>query len=156
MRGVLECHVIRRDDDVAHERQVGMALGRAVDSGDHRHFDAEHRVDHLPRIDENFVHTSGRQFSAVEKRGIRIEPRPAEFGTGAGQDDDAVLAVGADIRKSAHEFNLRIQIPLQRTAVGMQTHLQYAAPPLHLDEAITAAVLIELRHSCLHTRIRTI
>ncbi len=57
------------------------------------------------------------------------------------------VAVGADVGERAHEFDLRVEIPLQRAAVGMQRHLQDAAAPLHFDEAVAAAVVVELRHS---------
>ena len=86
------------------------------------------------------------QDQANAPRRVRIEPRPAELVAGAGEDHDAVLAIRADLGKRAHELDLRVEIPLQRPVVGVQHHLQNTAAPLHLDETIARAVVIELRH----------
>jgi hypothetical protein len=42
MAGILEGRVLGRNDDVAHQRQLGMTHGRPVDDADHRDLDIQH------------------------------------------------------------------------------------------------------------------
>ncbi len=146
MRRVLERHVVGRDDDVAHQREVGVAHRGAVHRGYDRHLDIEQRVHEALRVPEHVVDAFRRQLRAMEELRIGIEPRAAELGSGASEYDDAVLAIRTDFRERPREFGLGLQPPAQRTAIRVHGHLQYAVAPLQLEKPVALRVLVEPCH----------
>src|SRR5262245_35573699 len=98
------------------------------------------------RVPEDVVDARGRQLRTVEELRLGIEPRTAELVAGAGQDDDPVLAIRADLGERPRQLGLRLESPPEGAAVGVRRHLQYAVAPLQLEEPVALRVLVESCH----------
>ena len=120
MRRILELRGVGGEHDVAQQRDLGMAPGRAVDRADHRHLDFEQPHQQMPAFPMDPVDAVRRR-AGREGRGAGGGARPGELGAGAGQDHDPVVAVGADIVKRLGQLAMRPETPAQRL------RLRYAA-----------------------------
>src|ERR1043166_4503256 len=122
-----------------------MAPGRTVDRADHRHLDFEEPHQEVATLPMDAVDAlpagPGR-----EGRGARSGARTGEFGPGAGEDHDAVVAVGADIVEGLWQFAMRPETPAQRPAIGMQRHQEDAVAPLEAHALVFVGVIVELAH----------
>jgi hypothetical protein len=145
MAGILEGRVLGRNDDVAHQRQLGMTHGRPVDDADHRDLDIQHPCHDPFRVPVGPVEQVGgdvARYLAVE-RPPRLGLRPAEGVAGSGKYDDPGLAIGADLGKGIDQLRLHGRPPFDRTAVGMDRHLQDPIAALQLHGFVFVGVAIE-------------
>src|SRR5207253_4174086 len=81
-----------------------------------------------------------------ERGRSRGGPRARELLAGAGQDDDAVLTVGADVVEGLGQFAVRQEAPSQRLAFGVQSHLKNAVAALHSSRFVLGGIFLERAH----------
>ena len=143
---ILELRRVRREHDVAQQRDLGMAPGRAVDRADHRHLDFEQPHQQMPALPMDAVDAVGRR-AGRKRRGAGGGARPGELGAGAGQDHHPVVAVGADIVKRLGQLPMRPEPPAQRIPLGVQRHLQNALAPLETGALILVCVILQPAHA---------
>src|SRR5205814_3113816 len=80
-------------------------------------------------------------------RGAWGGARPRKLWPGAGQDDNAVVAVAPDIVERLGQFAMRPKAPAQRSAIGMQRHQEDTVAPLEADALVFVGVVLELAHA---------
>jgi len=88
-----------------------------------------------------------RSIRSIEGRaGKEDVPGPGELLAGPGQDDDAVLTVGADVVEGLGQLAVRQKAPTQRLAVGMQSYLKNTVAALHSRRLVLVGVFLERTH----------
>src|SRR5262245_8686668 len=119
------CRVLERsglggNDDVAHQTEFGMALCGPVDDADHGYLDIEepsHQTLGIPMHPIEPQRGYGRAPFLINGD-LRVDPGPDEVITRAGENDDPVAPVGADLGESLCQLALCDEIPLQRAAIA--------------------------------------
>src|ERR1700738_3178478 len=122
-----------------------MAPGRAVDRADDRHLDVQQIHQQMPAFPMDAIDPLDRR-TGRERRCLWSGPWSRELLAGAGQDDDAVLTVGADVVKGLGQLAVRQKAPTQRLAVGMQGHLENAVAAHHSCRFVLVGVVLEGTH----------
>ena len=105
----------------AEQDVFGMQPHRAVHRGDQRHLDIEDvHEDFFALAIDLVVALRGEEVEAV--RADRLHERLAA----AGQDDHAIVGIGADRMKQIDELFMGVPIEDQRAAIGVKRHFQHA------------------------------
>ena len=90
-------------------------------SRDQRHLDVENVHEDFPALAIDFVVAlRGEEVETFRTDGLH------EGVTAAGQDDNAVIAVGADGVKQVDELFVGISVEGQRAVIGVKHHFQHA------------------------------
>src|ERR1700737_5305783 len=83
----------------------------------------------------------GRNFIGVAKFVLRDEVI-----AGTSEDYDLVVAVAGDVTESMGGVAMRLEVPDDRTAIGVKRELQDAVVALHFYVLIFVRVLLEFAH----------
>src|SRR6266852_4718364 len=114
-----------------------------VDRRDNRHLDVKQVHQEMLGILIDVVPPVGRH--------LREVPAHVEFGAvdvaGAGDDDDLVFLVAANLAKGVAELLMCGHAPLEGTTFGMKDGLQDTVAPLHLNVLVPVFVIVEFWHS---------
>src|SRR5439155_18099914 len=145
MRRVLELGGIRGEDDVAQERDFGMAPSRAVDRANDRHLDVQQIHQQMPALPMDAFDPLDRR-TGRKGGGAGRRPRPRELLAGPGQDHDAVLTVAADVVEGLGQLAVRQKPPAKRLPFGMQRYLENAVAALHSRRLVLVSVVLEGTH----------
>lgn len=135
MGSVLEHRVLRGQDDVAQQGQLGVDAGGPVDRPDH------------PDVDLQEVHEERAPLGCC--RSWRDSARPPEVDLadellpGAGVDDHPVVVVVADVREGPSQLLVKAGSPHDLVPIQVERHLQDPVLPLHPDVAIARGVRLE-------------
>ena len=140
MRRILEVRVFGGNDDVAEQRILGVDRHRAIDRRDHRDLYVEKVLEDLRALPEDLVVSSGRE----EVESIRRD-LGAEFIARAGQDDDVVLGIVADVTEGSDQSFVHVAIEHERPVSRMQGDLEDSVFSLHPHVFVFVAIAVEHR-----------
>src|SRR5437879_4022999 len=142
VRRILKVGTFGGDDDVAQQGIFGMRGGRAIDGRDHRHLYIENVFEDLCALAQDLVVSRGSE--EIETCGRELG---AKFSARAGQDDDVVVAIIADVAERPNQRFVHVAVEHQRTASRVQGDLQYSVFALHPDVFVFVAVTVEHAHA---------
>src|SRR6266478_1320703 len=142
VRFILKVGTLGGDDDVAQQGIFGMRGGRAIDGRYHRHLYIEDVFEDLDTLAQDLV--VSRRSEEIETFGRELG---AKFVARAGQDDDVIVAVIADVAERLNQRFVHVAVEHQRTASRMQGDLQYSVFALHPDVFVFVAVTVKHAHA---------
>ena len=145
MGGVGEHGVVGGDDDVGEHRELGVHGGLAVDGGDDGDLYIQQVLQQALAVGVDAVPQLGRHALAVVADPAVVEAGD-ELVAGAGDDDDLVVGVAADVGEAVAERGVRTVAPHERAVVGVQPELDHAVVGArHRHVRILRRVRVEVR-----------
>src|SRR6202049_2902165 len=119
---VLKYGCRRRQHNIGEQDVLGVQSHWAVHCRDQRHLDVENVHEDFPALAIDLI---------VALRGEEVETFRTDSLhkriAAAGQDDNAVIAIGADFVKQVDELFVGIPVKGQRAAICVKRHFQYAS-----------------------------
>src|SRR5262245_5377689 len=104
MRRILKLGMLRRQYDIAQQRNFAVSQGWSVDSGNHRDFNLKEILQEMLAFPVDSVPGAWRAARSVRS----TRTRAGKFFARAGQDDYFVFRITTDISEGVGEISMRL------------------------------------------------
>src|SRR5262249_301023 len=134
--------------DIAHQRELGMDVGGAVDRRDHDRIDLQHVEVSNPSVPSHLLRPLRRSLEEGAAAGL-VSPGRIERVAGTGVDHDADIAITRDIVEEIGDVVMGSFVPDRRAAIAVHPHQQHAIVRLLEGEIrVPITVFFELGQAC--------